>query len=231
MQRAWQQGIPVYAVERLRSPHTQRWLRDLAPDVACVACFNRIIPSSLLSMPRHGFLNLHPSCLPHYRGPEPLFWQLRDGVNPVGVTVHWMDAGVDTGDIAAQADVTLGDGLEWSKIARTVANTGGDLLVNVLDAIAQGTAVRRPQSAEGSHQPLPSADDFTLSLDWTAQRAFNFMRGTAAWGILYEVFIDGERVGFSKAWSYSDSGGEPGTIGRVGERWEIGFAQGVLVAS
>ncbi|MEZ4833421.1 MAG: formyltransferase family protein [Caldilineaceae bacterium] len=59
----------------------------------------------------HGFLNLHPSLLPHYRGPDPIFWQLRDGVEPMGVTVHWMDVGVDTGDIAAQAPVALEDGL------------------------------------------------------------------------------------------------------------------------
>ncbi|MEZ4640893.1 MAG: formyltransferase family protein [Caldilineaceae bacterium] len=58
-------------------------MRQSRVDVACVACFNRIFPADLLTLP-HGFLNLHPSLLPHYRGPDPIFWQLRDGVQTDG---------------------------------------------------------------------------------------------------------------------------------------------------
>lgn len=228
---AWRHEIPVYAVNQLRDPQLAQWLRDQAPDVACVACFNRIIPLSLLSIPHHGFLNLHPSHLPHYRGPEPLFWQLRNGVNPVGITVHWMDAGVDTGDIAAQTDVPLPDGLRWTEIEQTVASEGAGLLVAVLDAIAQGTVTRRPQVEEGSYQPLPGVEDFRLSLDWTAQRAFNFMRGTAAWGMPYDLIVGEETLQLTNAWGWIASDRQPGQIKRVGERLEIGFAQGVLVAS
>ncbi|MFO7679537.1 MAG: formyltransferase family protein, partial [Chloroflexota bacterium] len=108
---AWQRGIPVYEVSRLAAPETRQTLAELRPDVACVACFNKRIPAALLALPRHGFLNVHPSLLPHFRGPAPLFWTFRAGVQETGITIHFMDEGLDSGDIALQAPLTLPDGV------------------------------------------------------------------------------------------------------------------------
>ncbi|MEZ4558302.1 MAG: formyltransferase family protein [Caldilineaceae bacterium] len=107
---AWQRAIPVWRVGDVRHAATAQILAAQQADVACVACFPRLLPPSLLAVPRHGFLNMHPSLLPAYRGPAPLFWQLRDGVAKTGVTIHWMDASFDTGALAAQAPVTLPNG-------------------------------------------------------------------------------------------------------------------------
>lgn len=184
---AWQQAIPVYESGPPAASGLAEVVRALAPDVACVACFDRLIPPRLLALPRHGFLNVHPSLLPDFRGPDPLFWQFRQGVNPVGVTVHWMDAGLDTGDIAAQAALPLADGLSVSQAERLCAATGGDLLAAVLADLAGGRALRRPQPAGGSYQPAPTEADFAFDTGWAARRAFNFMRGTAGWGLPYRV--------------------------------------------
>ena len=187
---AWQAGIPVYDSGPLKAQGLAELIHTLAPDVACVACFDRIIPVRLLSLPRYGFLNVHPSLLPHFRGPEPLFWQLRAGVNPVGVTVHWMDAGLDTGDIAGQRTVVLPDGISGGEADALCALAGGDLLAEVLGQLADGSVERRPQPAEGSYQPSPTEADFRLDTRWDVRRAFNFMRGTAEWGIPYRVTVD-----------------------------------------
>lgn len=226
---AWNAGIPVYASGPLKAPALMELVRTLAPDVACVACFDRIIPAGLLALPRHGFLNVHPSLLPNFRGPEPLFWQFRAGVNPVGVTVHWMDAGLDTGDIAGQRTVALPDGISGGGADALCARTGGDLLAEVLGQLADGSAQRRPQPAGGSYQPSPSADDFALDTRWDVGRAFNFMRGTAEWGMDYLVTVGGREWRLRKAlgWEPSASLASVEVSGAVAR---IGFAGGVLVA-
>src|SRR5438067_10696883 len=71
---AWAHGVPVLEVGRLAHPETLTALHDLRPDVLCVACFPRLLPRELLDLARHGGLNVHPSLLPAYRGPAPLFW-------------------------------------------------------------------------------------------------------------------------------------------------------------
>ncbi len=207
---AWQREIPAYASGPLAAPRLADLLHSLAPDLACVACFDRIIPARLLALPRHGFLNVHPSLLPHFRGPQPLFWQLRQGVNPVGVTVHWMDAGLDTGEIAAQQTVALADGISGRAAEALCATVGGDLLVGVLAQLAAGRAQRHPQAAGGSYQPSPTAEDFALDTDWDARRAFNFMRGTAERGVAYRVTVDGQTWLLSTAlgWQPAETAGK-----------------------
>ncbi|MCA9873849.1 MAG: hypothetical protein KC441_09345, partial [Anaerolineales bacterium] len=108
---AWQQSIPVYEIGDLNASDTRDCLAGLQPDIACVACFDRRIPGGVLAIPRHGFLNVHPSLLPDFRGPAPLFWTFREGIRATGVTVHFMDEGLDTGDIVLQTPLTLPDGI------------------------------------------------------------------------------------------------------------------------
>lgn len=206
---AWQAGIPVYASGSLKTQALAELIRTLAPDVACVACFDRIIPARLLALPPHGFLNVHPSLLPHFRGPEPLFWQLRAGVNPVGVTVHWMDAGLDTGDIAGQQTVSLPDGISGGEADAFCARAGGDLLAEVLGQLADGAVERRPQPAGGSYQPSPSADDFAFDASWDVRRAFHFMRGTAEWGVDYRATVGGQewRLSTGLSWEKGETSG------------------------
>ena len=178
---AWQWGVSVYAIRRLCAPALVAWLQHLQPDIVCVACFPWRIPAALLSIPTYGFLNLHPAPLPHYRGPAPLFWQLRDGIQESGVTIHWMDETFDTGAIAAQASLPLTDGLSGPQADRAYGDLGATLFAHVLTAVAGGTVPRQPQPAGGSYQGWPQATDFTLDPQWSAQQAFNFMRGTAEW--------------------------------------------------
>jgi methionyl-tRNA formyltransferase len=230
VQRAWEQGLPVYEVSRPGAPAFLDWVKDLRVDAACVACFNRILPSGLLDLPRHGFLNLHPSRLPNYRGPEPLFWQLREGINPVGVTVHWMSEALDAGDIAAQADVPLPDGVDWRSIERGCAATGGSLLVDVLDQLDRGQVKRHPQPLGGTYQPLPTGDDFSISVEWGARRAFNFMRATEFWGFPYRLLGIDEPILLAEAVDWSMTGGEPGSVDREDELLRITFAEGRLIA-
>jgi methionyl-tRNA formyltransferase len=187
---ALRHAIPRYGVSSLKDGVAAEVMAALEAEVACVACFPHRIPAALLRLPRHGFLNVHPSLLPRYRGPAPVFWQLRAGETETGVTVHWLDADLDTGDLAAQHGVPLAAGLCGPDIDLRLAAAGGELLAGVLNGLAAGKAARRPQPAEGTCQTWPTPEDFSISVDWPARRIFNFVRGTSEWGHPYRLAAD-----------------------------------------
>jgi methionyl-tRNA formyltransferase len=202
---ARESGLPVLEVRRLKHPDTLAAIADLKPDVACAACFPKRIPAPMLTIPPHGFLNIHPSRLPAYRGPEPLFWQFRNGESSIGVTIHFMDEALDTGDIVLQTPLELPDGIAGPEASRICAVLGGQLLVEALKGLKNGKLSRRRQPEGGSHFPAPAAEDFTLSVEWPARRAFNFMRGTAAWGQKYRIDLgDGRTAWLQSASSYAE---------------------------
>lgn len=200
---AWQRRIPVFATHRLDSAETLATLAGLLPDLICVSCFSQRLPKALLELPQHGCLNLHPSLLPDFRGPSPLFWTFRQGRTNSGVTVHFMDEGLDTGDIVLQAPLALPDGISGVEAERLYAARGGHLLVEAVQALARGQLARRPQPAGGSTYPWPAAADFRLDRRWPARRAFNFMRGTAGWGQTYPVTVAGQEFELATAVAYT----------------------------
>jgi len=227
---AWQRQIPAFAAGRLDAAETLATLAGLDPDLICVSCFLQRFPRALLDLPRRGCLNLHPSLLPDLRGPAPLFWTFRRGQTNTGVTVHFMDEGLDTGDIAMQASLTLPDGISGAAAERLCAARGGKLLVEAVQALARGEVMRRPQPPGGSTYPWPAAADFTLDTRWPARRAFNFMRGTAEWGRPYPVTVAGDELQLATALAYTAGTTltEPGI--RQGKDVFIRFTPGVLQA-
>jgi methionyl-tRNA formyltransferase len=227
---AWERGLPVFEVSRPAHPDTLAALADLQADVACVACFPQRIPASLLALPRFGFLNLHPSLLPAFRGPEPLFWTFRSGERTTGVTIHFMDEGLDTGDIAAQASLDLADGVSGAEANQALSTLGGRVMLEAVQTLERETLTRRPQPAGGSYYPSPAAEDFALDTTWPARRAFNFMRGTAEWNRLYPVEAPGGRLILKSAVSFSASGRLGGPAARMGDMALIQFNPGVLQA-
>jgi methionyl-tRNA formyltransferase len=226
---AWQSEAPVYAV-RHNGPEVVEQLAALAPAVACVACWPHRIPPELLALPRYGFLNVHPSLLPAYRGPHPLFWALRDGLRETGVTVHWMAEELDRGDIALQAPLPLPEGVGAAVLEQAAGELGGQLLVTVLEQLAAGNAMRRPQPPGGSYQPAPQAAGFALDPSWPAQRAYNFMRGTAGWGQPYPLSTGGETLYLRRALGYDAAVRLPAPVVRAGSQLHLQFTPGILLA-
>ena len=194
IQLGWQHEIPVWAIGNFRHPRTLATLAGSEPDVAFVACFSERIPQEMLALPRHGFLNLHPSLLPAYRGPHPLFWCFRQGETKTGVTLHFMDEGFDTGDIVLQEPLAFADGLSGEAADQLCAERGGALMVEAVHQLEAGMLPRQPQTGPGSYAPFPTAADFHIPTSWTARRAFNFIQGTAEWGWPYVIETGDEEV-------------------------------------
>jgi methionyl-tRNA formyltransferase len=200
---AWMRQIPVWEVASLSNPATLSLLAGLQPDLISVACFPYIFPAPLLKLPRYGCLNLHPSLLPAYRGPAPLFWIARQDERLTGVTLHFLDEGLDTGDIVAQAHVERPDGISEAELEQRCAEAGAALLLAAIHRLDQGQPLpRRPQTdGEASYFPWPAEADYLIPQNWPARRAFNFLRGAARWPL--QVETAGQTLNIRVAISYS----------------------------
>ncbi|MBE7474705.1 MAG: hypothetical protein DPW09_01800 [Anaerolineae bacterium] len=178
---AWTQDIPVWEIDSLSDPPTLALLAALKPDLIVVACFPFILPAAVLQLPHYGCLNLHPSLLPAYRGPIPIFWMARQGERQAGVTLHFMNEGLDSGDIVAQTAFDWPDGISGRELEQRCAAEGGVLLLEAVRQLAEtGQLPGRPQPREGSsYFSWPTDQDLVIPSDWEARRAFNFARAAA----------------------------------------------------
>lgn len=183
---AWRAGLPVWQAGRW-TDEALAGLRSQDLDALIVACWPRRLPDALLALPRWGCLNVHPSLLPAYRGPAPLFWQRRDGVREGGVTVHRMSARLDEGPILAQSPLPLQDGATGAELDAATAQAGAALVVKSLVALAAGEEPARAQPPGGSAQPWPTEREFEVPTEWSALRAWNFLRATEEWQQPYTI--------------------------------------------
>src|SRR5947209_10196903 len=99
--------LPVHQPEKIRAPEVQQLLERLAPDVIVIIAYGQIIPARLLTIPKFGWINLHASLLPKYRGAAPIQWAIANGETQTGLTTMRIDAGMDTGDILLQKPVNI----------------------------------------------------------------------------------------------------------------------------
>jgi methionyl-tRNA formyltransferase len=164
--RAAELGVPVLKPDHPRDPDFQAALRELAPDCCPVVAYGALIPGSALDIPVHGWVNLHFSLLPAWRGAAPVQHSIWAGEEITGATtfriVEALDAGPTFGLMTESVRPTDTAG---SLLAR-LAEGGAELLVATLDGIADGSLEARPQPAEGvSLAPKITVDD--ARIDWS----------------------------------------------------------------
>ncbi len=177
-------AAPLVSVARLNDPATLAALAEFRPDAICVACFTQRLSSALLRLPRLGCLNAHPSLLPANRGPDPLFWVFHSGASEIGVTVHLMDEGLDTGPIITQARAPLEPGETEAALELRLATLAGRQMVEALAGLRDGALGAQPQpSAHASAQSWPAAEDYAIpAAQWLARRAYTFACGVVGRG-------------------------------------------------
>jgi len=183
-------GIPLIELFRPWGCNVDEMGR-YAPDLIVVSCFARKLPQSVLSIPHIGCFNLHPSLLPAYRGPVPLFWQFRAGVKTFGITLHRMSLRLDAGNIVAQTGVAMPDGVSGRQADVLLAEAGSEMLIHALRKSGRDRLSGSAQDeGDASYQGLPSASDYTVSVSWSAQRLYNFICATRDRGVRYPCRID-----------------------------------------
>ena len=220
LQIASERQIPVWEVSRLSHPKTLAVLTDYRPDAICVACFSRRIPRQILNLPRFGCLNVHPSLLPANRGPEPLFWTFREGLQQTGVTIHVMDEDMDTGPLVAQEVIDVPDGMSYMQLESRCAALGGILLADSTWKLYRSQAHTMEQDeTKSSYHPFPSVSDFIVNVaEWDARHVYNFICGLASWGEPITLQTGDRSIRVKTAISYSHKSYIPSSEGEE-EYW------------
>jgi methionyl-tRNA formyltransferase len=142
-------GILVDQPEKLRSPEQQAALAACAPDVLVVAAYGLILPQAVLDMPRLGCLNIHASLLPRWRGAAPIHRAIEAGDAETGITIMQMDAGLDTGAMLTRSALPIFDTDTTGSLHDRLAELGGEMIVEALQALATGTLQPTTQPTEG----------------------------------------------------------------------------------
>lgn len=138
-------GIPCYTPSTLRDESFSGLLSEIDPDLIAVVAFGKILPKSVLDYPKYGCVNLHVSLLPKYRGAAPMQRAIIDGERETGVTVMYMNEGLDTGDIIAVSKFPIGPKDNFEDIHDRSAEIGAKLLSDTIYEIFRGEAKRVPQ--------------------------------------------------------------------------------------
>src|SRR5256884_4470617 len=125
-------GIPVHQPERIRTPEAEKILRRIAPEAIAIIAYGQIIPARLLDIPRLGWINLHASLLPKYRGAAPIQWAIANGETKTGLTTMRIDAGMDTGDMLLKWETQIGAEENALELGSRLAAAGAELLVRTL---------------------------------------------------------------------------------------------------
>ncbi len=163
-QAAERLGLPVIAANRLDADATAE-IEALRPDLGVVVAYGGLVREPLLSLPRHGWINLHFSLLPAWRGAAPVQHALIAGDQETGASVFRLVPELDAGDVYATRAQMIGDAQTAGDLLTSLAATGADLLVDVVDGIAAGSAHAEPQVGEPSFAPKLTIDD--ARLDWS----------------------------------------------------------------
>ena len=145
--------IPLLRAWRINDEHSRMSLSDMQPELVVMASFDQIIGARALSVPRHGWLNVHPSLIPQYRGPEPVYWAIADGATQTGITLHRAVPKVDSGPIIAQAPVQIRADDNAGTLTRRIAARGIELLPQAVDAMLHDATGTPPDVDRGSYRP------------------------------------------------------------------------------
>ena len=191
---AQERGLPVLQPDRLRDESFTFAFTALAPEVAVVAAYGKIFPETLLAVPPLGFVNVHASLLPKYRGASPVQRAVMAGDAETGVSIMRIVKELDAGPVFATSTLAIGADDTADLIERSLAGLGADLLLEVLRDMGRGLARETPQDhAAATFAPRLSKEDGVVDWQWPARRIHDHVRGLHPWPHAC-AFFEGQRL-------------------------------------
>jgi len=229
--RALEIGVPVRQHRVLKGPDVAREFADWQADLGVLAYVTQIVPATAFGAPRLGSICFHPSLLPRYRGGSAIPWQIIRGETRTGVTVFWVDPGIDTGPILLQKEAAIGpDDTAGSLYYNTLFKLGVDAVLEAVDLIAGGRAPRVVQDeSRASYDPL--CRDEHAQVDWSRPvgDVYNLIRGCDPQPGAY-VTRAGEKVRLYDARRTDVTDSRPGVVAAIDERGVVIGARGGAIA-
>jgi methionyl-tRNA formyltransferase len=177
-ERAIELGLDVQQPEKARAPEFRDWLVSVAPDIAVVVAYGKILPLELLEVPRLGFVNVHFSLLPAYRGAAPVQRAVMNGDDESGVAIMVLTEGMDEGPVLSSTAVEISPDETSGELGERLSGIGATALIEALDGYESGTL----QPSEQDHDAATYASKITneeAEIDWTAdaRSIHNLVRG------------------------------------------------------
>lgn len=219
MQKHFGRPMALFGEPQVRVHFTQpkfttlaEQISQLEPDIIVSAGFRKILPPSVLALPKLGAFNCHPSPLPRYAGANPWFWILLNGEKQTAVTIHQMVAAADAGDIVAQAWFPVDARMNYQQLYNRSTILGAVQLRDNLRLWKQGVFKRMPQDlSQRTYFKEPIDADYQINWSWSAERIINLVRAATpapgAW-----TTIRGQRVIVLRARRIAKRQAVPGTI-------------------
>ena len=186
-------------------------LKQLAPDLICVAAYGKILPKEVLDLPVHGCINVHSSLLPKYRGAAPINWAIINGESRTGVTTMLMDEGMDTGDILLieETNITADDTSET--LTKRLSEIGAELLIKTIDELKQeGLNPIKQSDSEATLAPILKKEHGEIDWSKSATEIRNQIRGLLPWPVAY-TNLNGKMLKIFSA-DVSEKSGDPGVV-------------------
>jgi len=193
-------GIPSYRPNMMKDPQVYDAYVKLQPDLAVLAFVTDIIPEKLLTVPSLGTICYHPSILPRHRGASAINWAIIQGDTRTGLTIFWVDKGIDTGPILLQKEIEIGpDDTTGSLYFNALFLMGVEAMVEAVELIKKGKAPRIPQDKSRATYE-PPCDDRVASVNFekSIRDIYNLIRGCDPQPGAYTIF-KGKRVRFYDA--------------------------------
>ena len=210
---ALEAGIPVYQPEKIKSESSLDYFKRLVPDAVVIIAYGQIIPPSLIAIPRLGWINLHGSLLPKYRGAAPINWAIVNGEKLTGLTTMQIDAGLDTGPMLLKYQTGIGAAETALDLYAQLAEAGAPLIVETLKKLDRGEIAPTPQdNSQASLAPPLKKEDGRIDWSLPAPNIYNRIRGLQPWPGAFTTFRGATCRIWGKPLKPVAAGGTPGII-------------------
>lgn len=227
-------NLPLVEPVSIKKPEFAEWLKAQKPDVAVLVAYGKILPESVLKIPRLGFINVHPSLLPKHRGASPITGAILAGDKETGVTIMQLDAEMDHGPILTQETTPIPPGTTMGHLSTTLAEQGAVLLVKTLRDYLAGTSKPTPQDhTQATFTKILSRADGELDWHKSVQEIDCMIRAFDPWPGTFTC-LGNKRLKVLAAAPANDSGTHargnkvPGAVEVQGDRLFIRARDGML---
>ncbi len=192
-------------------------IEQYKPDIGVIMTFPYVLPAEIITMPAKGFVNFHYGLLPACRGPQPILWHLLNNDTEAGVTLHQLDAGIDTGPVITQEKISIAQNDTYGTLQTKLAYLAAKLSANFLKILSYGTIIpSAPQDeSKAAYYNMPGAKELTI--DWkmmSAEKIIRLVNACNPWNKGAGTSINNWVIGITEA-EISEAGSEeklPGTI-------------------
>jgi methionyl-tRNA formyltransferase len=206
-------GIPVYQPAKIKLDEGFEYFERLAPDAVVIIAYGQIISQRLIDIPRLGWINVHASLLPKYRGAAPINWAIANGEKQTGLTTMRIDAGLDTGPMLLNYETEIGADETAPELTARLANAAAPLIVETLEKLDRGEITPTPQdNSKMSLAPPLKKEDGRIDWSLDARKIHNRIRGLQPWPGAFTTFRGKNCQIWGKPLRPVAAGGAPGII-------------------